>query len=194
MNKFIFIFLFLITSLSHAELIPYCDTKCEIKSEIKSEIKNKTEINSCQATLDAIAQDWKDIELASKDQQAAQNALNKATEALNASKINLAKHREVLNRILDNNPLPVPVEELELLFIYSDNCRPCELMRPVVKELQTSGINIKEIKDDGSYAVTATPTFILKNKGKEINRVTGMLTKESITDWVTRVKDWLNGK
>ena len=73
------------------------------------------------------------------------------------------------------------------LFVSSDRCSGCILMKPVIKKLIDEGYRIRWIDfhtEKGvvqQYKVTTIPTLILNtNQGQEIKRWSGVVTAKEI--------------
>ncbi len=69
-----------------------------------------------------------------------------------------------------------------LLEFSSPSCPPCQAMKPVLNQLERSGVPIRHVdvvaeSDLASrYGVRSTPTFVVLNDGKEVTRLVGMQT------------------
>ncbi len=73
------------------------------------------------------------------------------------------------------------------LFISSDHCTGCVIMKPVIDKLIEEGYRIRLIdfhKEKGvvkEYGVTQIPTLVLKtNQGQEVKRWTGYVSAREI--------------
>ena len=85
---------------------------------------------------------------------------------------------------LQNGSLPVLVD------FYADWCGPCKSLAPVLEEiagefagrLQVLKLNVDhEPELAAQYRVRGIPTLILFQAGKEVNRITGALPKNELT-------------
>ena len=69
-----------------------------------------------------------------------------------------------------------------LLDFSSPDCPPCQAMKPVLTQLERSGVPIRHIdvvsEPDlaARYGIRSTPTFVVLSDGKEITRLVGMQT------------------
>ena len=79
--------------------------------------------------------------------------------------------------------------EPTLIDFYADWCGPCKLMKPVVHQLagELQGkLKVLEVNVDQNpelarqYNVRSIPCFVVLRDGKEVNRKTGVLPKESL--------------
>ncbi len=74
-----------------------------------------------------------------------------------------------------------------LLEFSSPHCPPCQAMKPVLNQLERSGVPIRHIDVTAEpqvasrYGVQKTPTFIVLNGGKEVTRLVGMQTVENLS-------------
>jgi len=77
-------------------------------------------------------------------------------------------------------------------YFTADWCQPCKRTRPIVEELnreQTeAGFQIIDVDYNPelvkTFAIRSVPTFILFNNEKEINRISGAQTKESLEAFI----------
>lgn len=76
-----------------------------------------------------------------------------------------------------------------LMDFYADWCGPCKMMKPAVHELanelpgrlQVMEVNVDQNPDLArQYNVNSIPCFVLLRDGKEVNRRTGFMSKESL--------------
>lgn len=80
-------------------------------------------------------------------------------------------------------------------YFTADWCQPCKKTRPIVEELNreqtVAGFQIIDADDNTNLVLTfnvkSVPTFILFENGKEINRITGAQTKESLEEFINAV-------
>ena len=75
-----------------------------------------------------------------------------------------------------------------LIDFYATWCVPCQMLSPVLEEVATENSDIKLVKIDVDqneelaykYGISAMPTVIVMEKGEEINRSVGVISKEEI--------------
>lgn len=77
----------------------------------------------------------------------------------------------------------------KLLDFWAPWCGPCQMMKPVIEELEKElkdkvefvEINVDEDQETASkYGVMGIPTFVIEKDGKEIARKTGFTSKEEL--------------
>jgi thioredoxin 1 len=80
-----------------------------------------------------------------------------------------------------------------LVDFYTDDCRPCRAMAPVLQEMETeAGGQFKVVKIDAaqevslaaSWRINAVPAFLLFSKGKCVGQTMGAKSKNSMKRWV----------
>ena len=77
-------------------------------------------------------------------------------------------------------------------YFTADWCQPCKRTRPIVEELNReqaeAGFQIIDVDYNPelvkTFAIRSVPTFILFNDEKEINRISGAQTKESLEAFI----------
>lgn len=80
---------------------------------------------------------------------------------------------------------------VELMDFYAVWCGPCQVMAPVIEELEkemagkvkVSKINVDQ--DPGSsskYRVMSIPTYVILKDGQEVDRVIGVTSKEKLRE------------
>ena len=79
-----------------------------------------------------------------------------------------------------------------VLYFTADWCQPCKKVKPIVEELnreylpgmfQMVDVDIeKEMAQ--TFQISAVPTFVLFENNKEINRITGAQTKQSLLEFI----------
>ena len=75
-----------------------------------------------------------------------------------------------------------------LIDFYATWCVPCQMISPVLEEVAAENSDIKLVKIDVDqneelaykYGISAMPTVIVMEKGEEINRSVGVISKEEI--------------
>lgn len=83
-----------------------------------------------------------------------------------------------------------------LIDFYADWCGPCKILSPRVAEIAKENKDIKVVKinvDENSelatqYNISAMPTLVVIEKGEEINRAVGALSKEKILELAKSIK------
>jgi len=84
-----------------------------------------------------------------------------------------------------------------VFYFTADWCQPCKKVRPIVEELSKDMFpNTFQIIDaeiemalSKKFEIKSVPTFILIKNGEEINRITGLQTKEKLIEFITNKKD-----
>jgi thioredoxin 1 len=79
-----------------------------------------------------------------------------------------------------------------ILYFTADWCQPCKKVKPIVEELNREyfpGIfQIVDVDIENEMAKTfeirSVPTFILFKDGKEINKIIGSQTKQSLLEFI----------
>jgi thioredoxin 1 len=79
-----------------------------------------------------------------------------------------------------------------ILYFTADWCQPCKKVKPIVEELNREyfpGIfQIVDVDIESEMAKTfeirSVPTFILFEDGKEINKIIGSQTKQSLLEFI----------
>jgi thioredoxin 1 len=79
-----------------------------------------------------------------------------------------------------------------VLYFTADWCQPCKKVKPIVEELnreylpgmfQMVDVDIeKEMAQ--TFQIRAVPTFVLFENNKEISRITGAQTKQSLLEFI----------
>lgn len=81
--------------------------------------------------------------------------------------------------------------ERTLMDFQADWCGPCQMMKPVVKELagelqgrlQVVEVNVDESPDLArEYHIRSIPCFVVLENGREVARETGVLSKERLRE------------
>lgn len=79
--------------------------------------------------------------------------------------------------------------KIVLVDFYADWCAPCKMLAPIVEEVAKENQNVKFVKinvDESpnlamEYDVMSIPTLIVIKKGKEINRMVGLVDKSELS-------------
>jgi thioredoxin 1 len=79
-----------------------------------------------------------------------------------------------------------------ILYFTADWCQPCKKVKPIVEDLnrehfpgifQIIDVDIETDMAE-TFKISAVPTFILFNDGRESNRVTGVQSKQSLLEFI----------
>ncbi len=79
---------------------------------------------------------------------------------------------------------------VELIDFYADWCGPCQIMKPVVDEIEkemAGSVKITKIDVDkdqetsSKYGIMSIPTYLILKDGKEQDRIIGATSKEALT-------------
>ena len=79
----------------------------------------------------------------------------------------------------------------KILYFTASWCAPCKALSPIMDSLQGQ-INFDKIDVDSNtdlstqYGVRGVPSLVLVENGKEINRLTGVQSKESILNFYNK--------
>lgn len=111
----------------------------------------------------------------------------------NLQKIILSEIENANNNIIEINEDEFEKEVLNskkkvLLDFYATWCEPCQTFAPTIEEFANEYKDIKVVKIDidkckelvDKYEIQALPTIIVIEKGNEINRLTGVSSKDRI--------------
>jgi thioredoxin 1 len=87
--------------------------------------------------------------------------------------------------------------KISVFYFTADWCQPCKKVRPIVEELSKDMFpNTFQIIDaetemelSKKFEIKSIPTFILIKNGEEINRITGLQTKEKLIEFINNKKD-----
>ena len=77
-----------------------------------------------------------------------------------------------------------------VFYFTADWCGPCKKTRPIVEDMKKEGFQFQIIDADYEqllvkrFQVKSVPTFILIENEKEIKRITGAQTKESLLGFI----------
>lgn len=106
--------------------------------------------------------------------------LNSSTKAKAAIEVNESNFEaEVINS-----------DKKILVDFYATWCNPCKVMTPILEEIAYENENIKLVKIDVdqnqdlayTYRITAMPTIVIIENGKEINRHVGATDKKNVLE------------
>ena len=73
-----------------------------------------------------------------------------------------------------------------VFYFTADWCGPCKKVRPVIEDMIREGFHIQIIDVDiekelvKNFEITSVPTFILFENEKQLNRISGAQTKNSL--------------
>lgn len=82
-----------------------------------------------------------------------------------------------------------------LVDFYAVWCGPCQMLAPVIEELENSRDDFLAVKIDvdqepalaQKFAITAVPTLLLFKNGENVKRVSGFLSKEALEQFIDEV-------
>lgn len=106
--------------------------------------------------------------------------------AWNLDDLPLEGKKEVKQLSMDEFLASIPSDRSVLADIGAEWCPPCKKMSPIVDELSQEGIEVIRV-DGGSQTqlvkelhIESFPTFISFKNGKEVQRITGVCSKETL--------------
>lgn len=80
---------------------------------------------------------------------------------------------------------------MKIVFYFTAEwCGPCKKTRPIVEDLKKEGFDFQMIDADyeqllvSRFEVKSVPTFILIENQKEIRRIVGAQTRESLLEFI----------
>ena len=82
---------------------------------------------------------------------------------------------------------------LQLIDFYADWCGPCQIMKPIFKEVEgqfKDKVDFKQVDVEADsataakFSVMSIPTFVLLKDDKEIDRKMGAMPKEALVSWL----------
>ncbi|HLC93719.1 MAG TPA: thioredoxin [Patescibacteria group bacterium] len=83
---------------------------------------------------------------------------------------------------------------IQLLDFYADWCGPCQVMKPIFKEIEKDyegkvEFRQVDVETDGAaeaaqYGVMSIPTFVILKEGKEVSRKIGAMPKDVLRNWI----------
>ena len=82
-----------------------------------------------------------------------------------------------------------------LVDFYAVWCGPCQMLAPVIEELENSRDDFLAVKIDvhqepalaQRFSITAVPTLLLFRNGENVKRVSGFLSKEALEQFIDEV-------
>ena len=86
-------------------------------------------------------------------------------------------------------------EKPVLVDFYAVWCGPCQMLGPVIEELENSRDDFLAVKIDVDqepalaqrFSITAVPTLLLFRNGENVKRVSGFLSKEALEQFIDEV-------
>lgn len=86
-------------------------------------------------------------------------------------------------------------EKPVLVDFYAVWCGPCQMLAPVIEELENSRDDFLSVKIDVDqepalaqrFSITAVPTLLLFRNGENVKRVSGFLSKEALEQFIDEV-------
>ncbi|MCI8730718.1 MAG: thioredoxin [Lachnospiraceae bacterium] len=86
-------------------------------------------------------------------------------------------------------------EKPVLVDFYAVWCGPCQMLAPVIEELENSRDDFLAVKIDVDqepalaqrFSITAVPTLLLFRNGENVKRVSGFLSKEALEQFIDEV-------
>lgn len=83
-------------------------------------------------------------------------------------------------------------EGVHLLDFYADWCGPCKMLKPIIEEFADNNVEIKVVsinidnEDElaEKYNVSSIPCLVVFDKGKEIKRKVGLMSKDDLDNLV----------
>jgi len=84
-----------------------------------------------------------------------------------------------------------------VLYFTADWCQPCKRVRPIVEELNREIADVTfqiidvDMENDlvKTFQITSVPTFILFEDEEQINRITGVQTREKLNEFINYKKN-----
>ena len=82
---------------------------------------------------------------------------------------------------------------IQLLDFYADWCGPCQVMKPIFKEVEKDyegKVEFKQVDVEtnsevaSQYGVLSIPTFVIVKEGKEEARKVGAMPKDVLKGWI----------
>lgn len=88
-------------------------------------------------------------------------------------------------------------EKLVIVDFFAEWCGPCQVFAPVVEDLATSDNSLDVVKIDIDadrdlaiqYNIEAVPTLVVFKNGKELDKVTGILDKTGLNNFINQYKN-----
>lgn len=93
---------------------------------------------------------------------------------------------------LENENFDELIKDKVVVDFFATWCGPCKMLGPVFEELSTEINDIKFIKVDidehedlcRKYKVMSVPTLIVFDKGKEVKRNIGFISKDKLKEFI----------
>ena len=82
---------------------------------------------------------------------------------------------------------------IQLLDFYADWCGPCQVMKPLLNEIEKDyegKVEFKQVDVEtetamaSQFGIMSIPTFVILKDGKEIARKLGAMPKDIIKGWI----------
>lgn len=80
---------------------------------------------------------------------------------------------------------------IKLLDFYMDTCMPCKTLKPILEQVaettEVEFINAREnVEMSAKYGIRKVPTVIILKDGEEVDRFTGIKSKQEIEDLINK--------
>jgi thioredoxin 1 len=92
----------------------------------------------------------------------------------------------------DFESMVLKAEKPVVVDFFTDSCRPCKMLAPVLEQLdqELDCADIVKLDAGGSatadsFGITSVPTLILFKDGAEVDRIEGLYPKPAIEAWIT---------
>jgi len=79
----------------------------------------------------------------------------------------------------------------QVKYFTADWCAPCKTLKPIMAELRSEGLPIEMINVDldpeavGRYGIRSVPTCVVSEGGQEVDRWSGIKSKDEIRRLIT---------
>jgi len=91
--------------------------------------------------------------------------------------------------VLNNDNFDQEIAEGTVLVdFWGEGCGPCRAMEPILSEIEIAGVRVVKLKVQDAmdvavrYNISAVPTFIVFKDGKEVKRLTGIQSKDTLLE------------